>query len=227
MSSAMVFHSWPFVPAISKSRLTLSFHRIFGLPLLLLPLSSASHALFDIMSSLILCTCPAHPILLPSIFSFRCFFSFQSLLSIPYIFLLYSWGTLHILRTQLFYATCVLSSFLSVSASVPNSYIQAGTTQASNTFPFSCFFSFLSHIMPSTLLLTYSQKIPSILFITVTVRYHFREEFTIVVSGHLYAASRSRGCVDCLSMPEVLRSIRTTESFNVEVLPRKALWDRL
>ena len=226
MSSAMVFHSWPFVPALSKSRLTLSFHRIFGLPLLLLPLSSAFHALFDIMSSLILCTCPAHLILLPTTFSFRCFFSFQSLLSIPYIFLLYSWGTLHILRTQLFYAICIILLSL-CQCQFPNPYIQAGTTQVSNTFPFSCFFSFLSHIMPSTLLLTYSQKIPSILFITVTVRYHFREEFTIVVSGHLYAASRSRGCVDCLSMPEVLRSIRTTESFNVEVLPRKALWDRL
>ncbi|KAI0236102.1 hypothetical protein LSAT2_013329, partial [Lamellibrachia satsuma] len=61
----------------------------------------------------------------------------------------------------------------------------------------------------------------------VTVRYNFREEFTIVVSGHLYATSRSRDCVDSLSMPEVLRSIRTTESFNVEVLPRKALWDIL
>ena len=41
---------------------------------------------------------------------------------------------------------------LSVSASVPNPYIQTGTTQASNTFPFSCFLNFLSHIMPSTIL---------------------------------------------------------------------------
>ena len=65
-----------------------------------------------------------------------------------FIFLL---SSLHILRSQLFSAICIFSC-LSASASVPNPYIQADTTQASNTFPFSCFFSFLFHIMPSTLL---------------------------------------------------------------------------
>ena len=69
-----------------------------------------------------------------------------------FIFLLSSWVTLYILQIQLFSTICVFSSCLSVSASVPNLYIQAGTMEASNTFPFSCFFSFLSHIMPSTLL---------------------------------------------------------------------------
>ena len=46
LSSAVVFHSWLFVPALSRSRLTQSFHCSFGLPLLLLPPSSAFHALF-------------------------------------------------------------------------------------------------------------------------------------------------------------------------------------
>ena len=143
----MVFHSWLFIPALSRSRLTQSFHHIFGLPLLLPP-SSAFHALFDSLSSLILCTCPAHLILLPATFIFRCFFMPISSLN-SFIFLLSSWVTLHILQTQLFSAICIFSC-LSVSANVPNPYTQAGTTQASNTFPFSCFFSFQSHIMPST-----------------------------------------------------------------------------
>ena len=73
LSSVVVFHSWLFVPALSRSRLTLSFHHSFGLPLLLLPPSSAFHALFS-LSSPILCTCPAHLILLPATFIFRCFF---------------------------------------------------------------------------------------------------------------------------------------------------------
>ena len=142
----MIFHSWPFVPALAKSRLTLSFHRSFGLPFLLLPPASAFHALFDSLSSLILCTCPAHLILLPTTFILGVF-SCQSLLSISSP----SWVTLHILQTQLFSAICTFSC-LSVSVRLPNPYIQAGTTQVSNTFPFSCFFSFISHIMPSTLL---------------------------------------------------------------------------
>ena len=128
-----------------------SFHRSFGFPLLLLPPSSAFHALFDSLSSPIIYTCPAHLILLPGTFIFRCFFMPISSLN-SFIFLLSSWVTLRILRTQLFSAICIFSSCLSVSASVPYPYKQAGTTQASNTFPFSCFFSFLSHIMPSTLL---------------------------------------------------------------------------
>ena len=66
LSSVMVFHSWLFVPALWRSRLTQSFHRSFCLPLLLLPPSSAFHALFDRLSSPILCTCPAHLILLPT-----------------------------------------------------------------------------------------------------------------------------------------------------------------
>ena len=41
--------------------------------------------------------------------------------------------SLHILWTQLFSAICIFSSCLSVSASVPNPYIQAATMQASNT----------------------------------------------------------------------------------------------
>ena len=139
LSSAVVFHSLSFVPALSRSRLTQSVHRSFGLPLLLLPPSSAFYALFDSLSSPILCTCPAHLILLPATFIFRCFFIPISSLN-SFTFLLSSWVTLHILQTQLFSA--IFSSCLSVSASVPNPYIQAGTTQASNTFPFSCFFSF-------------------------------------------------------------------------------------
>ena len=74
LSSAMVFHSWLFVPALSRSRLTQSFHRSFGLPVLLPP-SSAFQALFNSLSSPILCTCPAHIILFPTTFIFRCFFS--------------------------------------------------------------------------------------------------------------------------------------------------------
>ena len=62
LSSAVVFHSWSFIPAC----FTQSFHRSFGLPLLLLPPSSAFRALFDSLSSPILCTCPAHLILLPA-----------------------------------------------------------------------------------------------------------------------------------------------------------------
>ena len=151
LSSAMVFHSWPFVPALSRSRLTQSFHHSFGLPLLLLPPSSAFQALFDSLSSLILGTCPARLILLLATFIFRCFLMLISSLN-SFIFLLSSWVTLHILWTQLFSAICIFSSCLSVSASVPHPYIQAGTTQASNSFTFSCFFIFLSHIMPSTLL---------------------------------------------------------------------------
>ena len=149
LSSVMVFHSWPFVPALSRSCLTQSFYRSFGLPLLLLPPSSAFNALFDSLSSPIHCTCPAHLILLQATFIFRCFFMPISSLN-SFIFLLSSWVTLHILRTQLIFAICIFSSCLSVSASVPNPHIQAGTTQASNTFPFSCFFSFLSHNTPTS-----------------------------------------------------------------------------
>ena len=90
--SAVVFHSWPFVPALSRSRLTQSFHRSFGLPLLLLPPSSAFHAPFDSLSSPILYTCPAHLILLPATFIFRCFFHanrFSQFLHLPYILLGY------------------------------------------------------------------------------------------------------------------------------------------
>ena len=93
--SAVIFHSWPFVPALSRSRLTQSFHRSFGLPLLLLPPSSAFHALFDSLSSPILCTCPVHLILLPATFIFRWFFMPISSLN-SLIFLLSSWVTLHI-----------------------------------------------------------------------------------------------------------------------------------
>ena len=92
LSSVVVFHSWPFVPALSRSHLTQSFHHSFGLPLLLLPPSSAFHALFDSLSSPILCTCPAHLILLPATFIFRCFFHanlFSQFLHLPSIFLGY------------------------------------------------------------------------------------------------------------------------------------------
>ena len=118
LSSAMVFHSWPFIPALSRSRLTQSFHRSFGLPLHLLPPSSAFHALFDSLDSPILCTCPAHLILLPATFIFRCFFMPISSLN-SFIFLLSSWVTLYILQTQLCSAICIFSSCLYVSASVP------------------------------------------------------------------------------------------------------------
>ena len=131
LSSAMVFLSWPFVPALSRSRLTQFFHCSFGLPLLL-----CHHLLLSILFLTvcpILCTCPAHLILLPATFIFRCFFMPISSLN-PFIFLLSSCVTLHILRTQLFSAIRIFSCF-SVSASVPNPYIQAGTKQASNTFP--------------------------------------------------------------------------------------------
>ena len=100
LSSAMIIHSWPFIPALSRSRLTQSFHHSFGLPLLLLPPSSASHALFDSLSSPILCTCPAHLILLPTAFTFRCFFMPVSSLN-SFIFLLSSWVTLHIPKQML------------------------------------------------------------------------------------------------------------------------------
>ena len=43
--SSIIFNSSPFVPGLSRSHLTLSFHRSFGLPLLLLSPSSAFHAL--------------------------------------------------------------------------------------------------------------------------------------------------------------------------------------
>ena len=102
LTSAVVIHSWPFVPALSRSRLTLSFYRSFGLPLLLLPPSSAFHALFDSLSSPILCTCPAHLIQLPATFIFRCLFMPISSLN-SFIFPLSSWVTLHILRTQLLF----------------------------------------------------------------------------------------------------------------------------
>ena len=94
---------------------------------------------FLLLSMLFLTVCLhpffAHvlPILLPTTYIFRCFFMPISSLN-SFIFLLSSWVTLHILRTQLFSAICIFSC-LSVSASVPNLYIQVGTTQASNTFP--------------------------------------------------------------------------------------------
>ena len=86
LSSAVVFHSWPFVPALSRSRLTQSFYRSFGLPLLLLPPSSAFHALFDSLSSPILCICPAHLILLPATFIFRCFLTSLANLESPTLY---------------------------------------------------------------------------------------------------------------------------------------------
>ena len=58
-----------------------------------------------------------------------------------FIFLLSSLVILHILPDQLFSAICIFYSCLFVSTSVPNPYIQAGTTKVSNTFPFSCFMS--------------------------------------------------------------------------------------
>ena len=95
-------------------------------------------------------SCPSHSA--SDYFHLKCFFVPISSLDF-FIFLLSSWVALHILRTQLFSAICNFSC-LSVSASVPNPYIQTGTTQASNT-PFSCFFTFftfLCHKMTSTLL---------------------------------------------------------------------------
>ena len=57
---------------------------------LVLPPSSAFYALFDSLSSPILYTCPAHIILLPATFIFRCLFSTPSssfyLLGLLYIF---------------------------------------------------------------------------------------------------------------------------------------------
>ena len=91
LCSAVVFHSWLFIPALSRYRLKQSFHRRFGLPLLLLPPSSAFHALFDSLSSPILCTCPAHLILLPATFICRFFHAnlFSQLLHLPSVFLGY------------------------------------------------------------------------------------------------------------------------------------------
>ena len=43
-------------------------------------------------------------------------------------------------------------SCVSVSATVSSPYAQAGATQASNTFSFSCFINFMSHLVPSILL---------------------------------------------------------------------------
>ena len=59
---------------------------------------------------------------------------------------------LHILLTQLFYATHNLPSCLSIRASISSPYKHAGTTCTSSTFfLINCFFSLLSHIIPSTL----------------------------------------------------------------------------
>ena len=141
----MAVRTCPFNISFDAVFPALVFLFFFYRPLLL------SMLFFDSLSSPILCTCPAHLILLPATFIFWCFFMPISSLNY-FIFLLSSWVTLHILRTQLFSAICIFSSCLSASASVPNPYIQAGTTQPSNTFAFSCFFSFLSHVTPSTLL---------------------------------------------------------------------------
>ena len=77
----MVFHSWPFISALSRSYLTQSFQHSFGLPLLLLPPSSAFHAPFDSLASPIFSVCPAHLICF-RLFSSLGVFSCQFLLSI-------------------------------------------------------------------------------------------------------------------------------------------------
>ena len=139
-----------FTSACSRHLLIWSPHLNVGLSLHLLPPYSVFHALFVNLSSLILCMYPAYRSLLPASFIIGCFFILISSRNAPF-FLLSSRCTLHILLTQLFSAPCSFSC-LSVRASVTNPYTQASTTQASNTFPFSCFFNFQSHIIPSTLL---------------------------------------------------------------------------
>ena len=106
-SPTILSYSCLFTSDLSRSLLTLSVHLNFGLLLLLLPPSYALHSLFVNISTLILCMCPAHCSVLPTMFNLRCFFVPISSLYYP-IFLLSSRFILHILRTQLFSATCNL-----------------------------------------------------------------------------------------------------------------------
>ena len=86
LSSAVVFQTWLFVPALSRSRLTQSFHRSFGLPLLLLSPSSAFLGLFDSLSSPILC--PAYFMFCSTLGVFHANI-FSQFLHLPSIFLGY------------------------------------------------------------------------------------------------------------------------------------------
>ena len=107
MSLVFFFFQSSSSPVFLTSLLTQSFHLSLGLPLLLLPYSRNSVALFGSLSSAILSTCPAHCSLLLTSLYVKLLCTHVSSLNST-ILLLSALVPLAIFRTQLFSHTCSL-----------------------------------------------------------------------------------------------------------------------